>query len=1034
MESALAQAGSDRRQRCDRAWVHRCQQVLLASRWICRYLGVLGLSLWLAQPAWAEIPLRLGILAVRPAEHAVQQWQPLATYLEHALQRRVRLSVHDYADLEAAVKHNDIDVLLTNPGHYILLKHRYRLSSPLATQITQKHGSPLATFSGVIFTLANNTSVTKLADLAGQRIATNGTTSMGGYVMVAYELLLAGVPLPTEDKLLITGMPHDRAVEAVLAGRADVGFARSGVIEAMVDEGKLDPKRLKIIHLQSHPGFPYLSSTRLYPEWPVVTMEHVATPLARQLAIALLSLPAQSAAARSAGIGGFTIPSDYSEVDLILRRLRFPPYDRPVEFTFDDLWQQHAGLLGLLAILLALLLLAGLRLLVKNRQIRQGQQRFTTLFESSPVPMWLFAHGRPFDCNLATAEFLGDADKQTLLARPFDELSPSHQPDGETSASKAERVLAAAFAGEEQHFEWEHRHRDGRLVYADVSLKRIELAGRQVVLAVYYDITERKRTEEQLRKLSLAVEQSPESIVITDLAARIEYVNTAFERATGFQGDEVLGKNPRVLQSGKTPTDTYRAMWETLGRGETWRGEFVNRRKDGSNYDELAIISPLRQPDGSISHYVAVKADITEKKRLRAELDRHRDHLEDLVSQRTRELEVARQQAEAANQAKSAFLANMSHEIRTPMNAIIGLTYLLRRDLQAPEQTERLERIDKASYHLLALINDVLDLSKIDAGHLGLESSDFHLSAIFDNASSVIAHAAQAKGLTIIIDPDTVPLWLRGDPTRLSQALLKYAANAVKFTCAGSITLRARVLEDDGHNLLLRFEVADTGIGIAQANIGRLFQVFEQIDHSTTREYGGTGLGLVITRRLARLMGGDTGVESEPGRGSTFWFTARVQRSPRHLLLTAGADDVRDDDSEAELRRCCAGARILLVEDNSINREVACDLLLAADLQVDLANDGVEAVAKAKAASYDAILMDVQMPNMGGREATKLIHQLPGCSALPILALTANAFDVDRRACMAAGMSDFVGKPVKPADLYATLLRWLPRRMVDGNR
>ncbi len=976
--------------------------------------------------AWADPPLKLAILAVRPPEQALRQWQPLATYLENVLERRVLLSVHDYADLESAVRQNSVDVLLTNPGHFIVLKNRYRLSSPLVTQITQEGSYSLAVFSGVIFTRAENATVNNLADLAGQRIATNGTASLGGYVMAAYELLDAGVPLPDEKRLLITGMPHDRAVDAVLTGQADVGFVRSGVIEALIEEGKLDPKRLKIIHRQTHPPFPYLSSTRLYPEWPVVTLSHVESALARRLAVALLSLPAGSDAARAAGIGGFTIPADYADVDHVLRRLRLPPYEQPVDFTLFDLWNRHAGWISALAALLGLLTVSGLRLLTQNRRIRQGQQRFATLFESSPVPMWLFADGQPFDCNRATVQAFGFPDKQCLLEQGLDDLSPAYQPDGEESGKKGARLLAQTMAGAELHFEWDHRRRDGQMFHADVNLRRIELDGRQVVLAVTHDITERKRAEEQLRKLSLAVEQSPESIVITDLAARIEYVNDAFVLATGFQRSEVLGKNSRVLQSGKTPAETYRAMWETLTRGETWRGEFINRRKDDGEYVESAIISPLRQPDGSISHYVAVIADITEKKRLRAELNRHRDHLEELVSLRTRQLDVARQQAEAANRAKSAFLANMSHEIRTPMNAIIGLTYLLRRELITPAQAEHLERIDRASYHLLALINDVLDLSKIDAGHLGLENTDFHLSAIFDNVQSVIAHAAQDKGLPVRIELDDAPSWLRGDPTRLSQALLNYAVNAVKFTSAGSIVMRARVLEDDGQTLLLRFEVVDTGIGIAPADLPRLFQVFEQIDPSTTREYGGTGLGLAITRRSARLMGGDTGVDSQPGQGSTFWFTARLQHSQRQAARSATADI--DADNEEQLRRRCAGARILLVEDNPSNRDVAQDLLLTAGLRVDLANDGLEAVAKVQTTIYDAILMDVQMPNLGGREATQRIRQLPGCATLPILALTANAFDVDRRNCLAAGMSDFIGKPVQPADLYATLLRWLPPR------
>jgi PAS domain S-box-containing protein len=978
--------------------------------------------------AWAEAPLVLGVLAVRSRAQTYTQWQPLASYIERTLGRRVELKAFDYTDLDEAVAQKTVDVVLTNPGHFIGLKQRNAFSVPLATQITQYGEHRLAVFGGVIFTRAENSSINSLADLADKRIAANGTTSLGDYAMAAFEMMEADVPLPSNDRLLVTGLPHDRAIEAVLAGRADAGFARTGVIEAMAREGKLDPNRLKIINRQPISSFPYLSSTRLYPEWPVAMMADSDPQLARRLAIALLALPSDSVAARAAGIAGFTIPADYSVVEQILRRLRMPPFDAPADFTLFDLWRRHAGWIVTLLTLLVLLTLMGFGLLVQNRRVRQGRERFATLFESSPEPMWTLAEGRFVDCNTATAQAFGCADKSALLARSPLEFSPDLQPDGNASADKATTLLADAASGRPRRFEWRYRRTDGSEFDAAVSLTPIKLDGRDVVLVVCYDITERKRVEAQLRKLSLAVEQSPESIIITNLAADIEYVNEAFVRATGFGREEVLGQNPRMLHSGGTPRWVFDSLWETLLRGETWRGEFRNRRKDGAEYVEFAIISPLRQADGLISHYVAVKADVTEQKRMRAELDRHRDHLEDLVAQRTRELVVARQQSETANHAKSAFLANMSHEIRTPMNAIVGLTYLLRRDGVSPQQAERLNRIDSASQHLLALINDVLDLSKIEAGQLGLEIADFHVAAIFDNVSSVIAVAAQSKGLRVEIDPDGVPFWLRGDPARLSQALLNYALNAVKFTQAGSIALRARVLEDDGSTLLIRFEVEDTGIGIAPEDQHRLFQVFEQVDPSITRQYGGTGLGLAITRRLVRLMGGETGVESILGKGSTFWFTTRLERGQRGTLPEPAAPG---GDAEQELRRCCAGARVLLVEDNEINMEVAVDLLRAADLRVDTANDGVEAVAKAKETLYDAVLMDVQMPNMGGREATRAIHKLPGREALPILAMTANAFDGDRRACIAAGMSDFVGKPAKPADLYATLLRWLPHRAPD---
>lgn len=554
-------------------------------------------------------------------------------------------------------------------------------------------------------------------------------------------------------------------------------------------------------------------------------------------------------------------------------------------------------------------------------------------------------------------------------------------------------------------------------------------------------------------------ESAPDPYLVLDTSLNIVAVSNAYLRATLTLREQILGKqiftvfpdNPddpgaegvrnlklslqRVLKNQKP--DPMLVQKYDIKRPESEGGGFEERFWSPIN-------TPVFDADGQIIYIIHRVEDVTdfvnlkqqgvESIKLTEELREKSLRMETEIFARSKEVAATSAELKHANaelkvlyaktqeldQLKTNFFANMSHEIRTPMNAILGLTYLLKRHAPTPEQNEKLDKIAVASRHLLSIINDILDFSKIESGNLVLEKATFPASAVLDHTRSLLEDAAVAKGLTIEVEYNDIPVWLIGDQTRLRQALLNYAGNSIKFTEHGKIILRGKLLEDYGDEVLVRFEVADTGIGIEPNKIPELFKAFKQVDSSTTRKYGGTGLGLAITQKLSGLMGGSVGVDSKFGEGSTFWFTARLGKG-------AAIEIVKVDDAELAIKTGHTNASILLVEDDLINQEVARTLLVDAGLRVDIADNGKQAVDMVGANSYDLVLMDLQMPVMDGLEATKLIRQMPDKASLPILALTANIFEEYRRKCAEAGMNDFIGKPVEPMALFATILKWLPK-------
>jgi PAS domain S-box-containing protein len=644
-----------------------------------------------------------------------------------------------------------------------------------------------------------------------------------------------------------------------------------------------------------------------------------------------------------------------------------------------------------------------LQLMVEERTatLEKLKRRFCSTFESAPIGIVnMSPEGLFLEVNQGFCDFIG-ISHQELLTLSFGQIT--HPDYHLADVEKIGRCLAGEISG--FTVENKYLHRKGHLIWGHLTVKLIRHAdgSPDYFIEIIEDITRRKEAEDSLRKLSMALEQSQSSVIITDLDATIEYVNEAFVKITGYSREEIIGQKPSLFKSVHTPKETYQSMWSALIAGKAWQGEVINKNKHGDEFIELTWISPIRQPNGEITHYLGVKEDITDRK--------HNEN----------QLIIAKDRAELLAKTKAQFLANMSHEIRTPMNAILGFSELALNKNFPPEAVDYLQKINTASTSLLDILNDILDLSKLEAGRISIIPAPFHLDDLRGTLYSLFISVAQQQGLkfTLEVAPD-VPLNVIGDALRLRQVLINLLGNAFKFTSSGSVSLCITLQQLDESEVRLLFCVKDTGVGIAVEDQHKLFQPFSQVDGSASRNVTGTGLGLAISRDLLKLMGSDFVLKSSAELGSSFSFELILG-----LSFLSEQDKVTPLESVRNFCPLLRGTKVLVAEDNFFNQQIVKELLSLSGIRVELASNGQEALIMLEQGDFDAVLMDLHMPVMDGFEATRQIRGLAQFATLPVIALTACVTQEDREECLAAGMNDFIGKPINTIQLLSTLAEWL---------
>lgn len=848
--------------------------------------------------------LTLGVLAVYPKSEEQMRWQALADYLTQSLQvQKVELRVLNFAEMQQQLQNYELDFLITNPSHYVSLHENNALVEVIATLVQSEQEQAVSAYGGVIFCLATRNDINSLLDIADKKIAVVNRASFAGYQIQRYELEQLKIPLQ-DAHLLKMEMPHENVVHAVLSGQAEVGFVRTGVLEHLIRNHQLDVKQLKILNAQKLGNYPFLLSSRLYPEWPIVALPSVEPALVRKAMVSLLQLEPKHPAMLSAGIYGFTVPNNYRVVEDLLRDLRLPPFDKTPEFTLTDVWLRYRQPLLVLLITGTAIILLFLLLLVKNRQlyvaqqqIHASQQRFKLLVDKMPIPL-AFSHqqGNAAYFNERFIQIFGYRSEEIQNINAWMELAYPNQDYRQWAYHTWSKAVAAAMVS--------------------------------------------------------GLDISP-----------VEY--------------QVTCKNGAV---------------------------------------RIMEVSGVVLGDDLLATFI----DLTERKQNEVELEKYRNQLEQLVEERTVELIKAKEAAEAANIAKSTFIATMSHELRTPLNAILGFSELLSLDENVTAQQKlTLGIINRSGLHLLSMINDVLEISKIETGHLELDPKAFDLLDLFEDLNNMFSIRAANKELSFTLNiANDLPQYIKADSIKLRQILINLLGNALKFTHQGGVILEAHTQKI--HNAIqLMMSVSDTGIGISCHKQQQLFKPFVQLAR-TDNNVEGTGLGLTISKSLIELMGGQLTVASTEGLGTTFSLSIPI--------LQAEASDIAVKTPTRLVKGLAQNQplwRLLVVDDNADNRLLLLSLLVKVGFDVLTADHGQEAVKAFERWHPHLILMDMRMPIMDGYQATANIRQLKGGDSVKIIAVSASAFKEQHEKMFQAGCDAIINKPIQTQQVFDMLAKML---------